>query len=327
MRAIYYKRYGTPDRLLLKTVPKPQPQAGEVLLKVRATSINEWDAAMLHGGSILNRLMFGLFRPQRHVLGDDVAGTVEALGDGVTGVNIGDKVFADLQERFGGLADYACVPAESLVPMPQGLSFAEAAAIPQAGILAYFGLMNCGQLKKGQRVLINGAGGGVGTIAVQIARHIGAKVTAVDRAGKLDALIDIGAHHVIDYENEPLDTQGGGYDLILEVIGMRAPFALTRLLSPTGRYVMVGGTTAHIAMTLFLGFWGKLTGSKKRAMLLDDRSPETLPALKALIEDGHVAPVVDRIFPLERTQDAYRCYEADVFVGKIVIDVDRAEEH
>jgi len=201
MKAIVFTQYGLPDGLELKEVPKPEPRDDELLIRVHASSINSWDWEFLTGKPIINRLFYGLFKPRpgKQILGSDVSGTVEAIGKAVKRFQPGDEVFGDLWDNWGGFAEYACAKETALELKPLHSTFAEAASVPQAGVLALQGLLKAGQLKPGQKVLINGAGGGVGTFAVQIAKHWGAEVTGVDAPHKLDIIRSVGADHVIDF--------------------------------------------------------------------------------------------------------------------------------
>ncbi len=234
MRAVVFTRYGSPDVLELKEIPKPAPADDEVLIRVHAASLNDWDCGALRGADLVNRLIFGLFRPKKQILGSDVAGRVEAVGGNVRRFRPGDDVFGDLSRRWGGFAEYVCAPEEMLAPKAPGMTFVEAAAIPQAGLLALQGLAKMGPIQPGQTLLINGAGGGVGTFAIQIAKRDGAEVTAVDAPGKLDLLRSLGADHVIDYTREDFTRSGRRYDLILDVKTTRSVADCARALSPEG---------------------------------------------------------------------------------------------
>ncbi|WP_147372994.1 NAD(P)-dependent alcohol dehydrogenase, partial [Calidithermus terrae] len=242
MKAMVYTRYGSPDVLELKEVPKPVPKAGEVLVRVHATALNAADWRLLTGTPRLLRLMFGLFRPKHPVLGADVAGRVEAVGKDVKGFKPGDEVFGDLSgSGLGGLAEYVCAKEQALALKPPRLAFEEAAAVPMAAVTALQGLRDAGGIRPGQEVLINGASGGVGTFAVQIAKALGARVTAVCSSQKVDLARSLGADHVVDYAKEDFTKSGRSYDLILDVAAYR-PFSEYRpALGPQGVYALVGG--------------------------------------------------------------------------------------
>ncbi len=240
MKAIIYTKYGNPDVLQLKEVDKPYPKDDEVLVKVYAASLNDWDDGLLHG-DFINRLINGLLKPKKKILGSDIAGRIEAVGKSVTLFKTGDDVYGDLSGRWGGFAEYVCALEKELALKPASMSFEEAAAIPQAAMLAVQGLIDKGKIRPGQKLLINGAGGGVGTFAVQIAKLYGVEVTGVDSTGKLDMLRSMGFDHVIDYTKEDFTKNDKCYDLILDVKTNRSMFAYARALCRHGVYVTVGG--------------------------------------------------------------------------------------
>src|SRR5256885_7858415 len=242
MKAMVYHTYGSPDVLKLEEVQKPVPQDDEVLVQVHATSVNAGDWHLLRAKPFLMRFMgFGLLKPKHTILGSDIAGRIEVVGRNVTQFQAGDEVFGNtVKYGFGGFAEYVSVPEDALVLKPTTLSFAEAAAVPQAALVALQGLRNKGQIKLGQKVLVDGASGGVGTFAVQIAKAFGAEVTAVCSTRNVDMARSIGADHVIDYTHEDVTRTGQRYDLILAVNGYHPIFAYRRALSPTGRSVLVG---------------------------------------------------------------------------------------
>ncbi|MCZ6620153.1 MAG: NAD(P)-dependent alcohol dehydrogenase [Gammaproteobacteria bacterium] len=322
MKAIVFTRYGSPDVLALKEVEKPIPKDDEALVRICAASINSWDWELLRGKPFVNRVIFGLLKPKFRILGADIAGRIEAVGKNVTQFQPGDEVFGDQWVKWGGFAEYVCARESVLVPKPAGLTFEQAAAVPQAGVLAVQGLRDKGQIQPGQTVLINGAGGGVGTFAVQIAKSAGAEVTGVDSAGKLDMLRSIGADHVIDYTQEDFTRNGRRYDLILDVIGLRSAFDFKRALAPEGRYVMVGGSTSRILQALLLGLWSSMVGSQKMGLLAMKPSRKDLGYLKELLEAGKVVPVIDRRYPLSEVPDAYRHFGAGHHKGKVIITLE-----
>ena len=245
MKAIVYEKYGTPDVLQLKEAAKPVPGEDEVLVKVHAASINDWDLGLLYG-DFINRMLNGLRKPRRNILGSDIAGKIETVGKKVKRFKAGDDVYGDLSGQWGGFAEYVCAPEKSLSLKPAAMSFEEAAAIPQAAMLAVQGLIDKGKIKQAQKVLINGAGGGVGTFAIQIAKLYGAEVTGVDKATKLEMLRSIGFDHVIDYTKEDFTKNGKAYDLILDAKTNRSAFDYTRSLNRNGVYVTVGGSIGHL---------------------------------------------------------------------------------
>jgi NADPH:quinone reductase-like Zn-dependent oxidoreductase len=247
MKAVVYTQYGQPDVLEFKDVAQPAPKDGEVLIRVYASSVNSWDWDRLRGTPLLTRLDGGLLKPRHTILGADVAGRIESTGSSVTHFLPGDEVFGDLSGcGWGGFAEYDCARESMLAVKPADLTFEEAAAVPQAAVLALQGLRKGGRIRRGRRVLINGAGGGVGTFAVQIAKALGAEVTGVDSTAKLEMLRSLGADHVIDYTREDFTRNGKRYDLILDVVAVRSIVNYRRALRRNGTYVMVGGSTTTL---------------------------------------------------------------------------------
>jgi NADPH:quinone reductase-like Zn-dependent oxidoreductase len=320
MKAIVYTKYGSPDVLELKEVEKPTPKDNEMLIKVHAASINDWDWGLLRGTPFVNRLLFGLLKPNK-ILGGDIAGRVEAVGRNVKQFQPGDEVFGDLSGcGFGGFAEYVCARENALVLKPASMTFEEAAAVPQAAILALQGLRDKGQIQPGQRVLINGAGGGAGTFAVQIAKSFGAEVTGVDSTSKLDMMRSIGADRVIDYTQEDFTKNGQRYDLILDFAAHHSIFDYKRALSPKGIYVMVGGSNAQIFQGFLLGPLISMTGRKKMGILMHKPNKD-LAFMKELFEAGKVVPVIDRRYPLSEVAEALRYFGEGHAKGKVVITV------
>jgi len=262
MKAIVYSEYGPPEVLQLKEVAKPAPGDNQVLVKVQAVSVNRSDWEMLIGKPLYARIG-GLRKPLRPILGSDIAGRVEMVGRNVAGFKPGDEVFGLMFGYSGGFAEYACARERDLALKPAGMTFEQAATIPQAGVIALQGIRDKGQVQPGQKVLINGAGGGAGTFAVQLAKLYGAEVTGVDDNGKLDFMRSLGADRVIDYTREDFTRNGQQYDLILDVIANRSVFAYQRALGPKGSSFFVGGSVATIFQILFLGPWIRsITGKK-----------------------------------------------------------------
>ena len=322
MKAIVYNKYGSPDVLELKEVEKPAPKDNEVLIKVHAASINSRDWDMLTGRPLEYRLMSGLLKPTKtEILGCDIAGRIEAVGRNIKLFQPGNDVFGDLCEGFwGGFAEYVCARENEITLKPDGMTFEEAAATPQAGLLALQGLCDKREIQPGQRILINGAGGGVGTFAIQMTKSFGADVTGVDSTGKLKMMSSLGADHVIDYTQEDFTKNGKCYDLILDVKTDRSVFDYVRALSPHGIYVTVGGRSARILQLVFLGSLISMSGSKKLT-LITHKPNKGLNILNELIESGKVKPVIDRCFPLSETSEAFQYYGEGHFKGKIVISV------
>lgn len=324
MKAIVYTTYGSPEVLQLKEVDKPVPGDDEVLIQVRAAAVNSWDWDLLRGTPFVNRFMAGLLYPKKiTILGCDVAGRVEAVGKNVKQFMPGDEVFGDLSGcGWGGFAEYVCADEDSLALKPASMTFEEAAAIPQAALLALQGLSDKGQIQPGQSVLINGAGGGAGTFAVQIAKSFGAEVTGVDSTEKQDVMCSTGADHVIDYTKEDFTKNGLTYDLILDFALDRSVFDCRVALSSNGTYVVAGGTTARILQMLFLGTWLSMTGSKKMGLLLH-KPNKGLALMRELFEAGKVVPVIDRRYPLSEVAEALRYFGEGHAKGKLVITIGR----
>jgi len=324
MKAIVYSRYGPPDVLELKEIARPTPKENEVLVKVLAASVNSWDWDLLRGTPFANRLMFGIVKPKIGILGCDIAGQVEAVGRNVKQFQPGDEVFGDISGcGWGGFAEYVCARENVLALKLASMTFEEAAAVPQAAVLALQSLRDKGKIQPGQKVLINGAGGGAGTFGVQIAKSFGAEVTGVDSASKLDMLRSIGADHVIDYTQEDFTKNGQVYDLILDVVTHRSIFDYKRALSPMGIYVMLGGGSwARVFQTMFLGPLISMTGSKKMGLLMHKPNKKDLNYMNGLFEAGKVKPVIDRLYPLSEVAEALRYFGEGHVKGKVVITVE-----
>ncbi len=321
MKAIVYHKYGSPDVLKLEEVEKPTPKDNEVLVKVHAASVNAADWHILRGKPFLVRLMgFGLLKPKNKILGSDIAGRVEAVGRNVKQFQPGDEVFGTIR---GGFAEYVCAREDALALKPANLSFEEAAAVPMAAVTALQGLRDKGQIQPGQKVLINGASGGVGTFAVQIAKSFGAEVTGVCSTRNVDMLRSIGADQVIDYTQEDFTQNGQGYDLILAANGYHWISDYKRALRPRGTYVMTGGSMAQIFQAMLLGPWISITGSKKMGSLTAKLNQKDLVFMKELLKAGKVVPVIERRYPLRETAEALRYLEEGHARGKVVITVDQ----
>ena len=322
MKAIVYTQYGPPDVLQLKEVAKPVPKDNQVLVKVQAASINTLDLAMR--GPFLARIITGgLLKPKDPRLGADIAGRVEAVGTNVTQFQPGDEVFGVVA---GGFAEYACAAENQVALKPSNLSFEEAAAVPVAALTALQGLRNKGQIQPGQQVLIHGASGGVGTFAVQIAKAFGAEVTAVCSTRNVDMARSIGADQVIDYTQKDVTRTGQRYDLILAVNGYHPIFAYRRALRPKGRYVLVGGSKAHVfqalLQALLLGPVISRTGKQQMGFMgIAKINQQDLVYVKELLEAGKVVPVIERRYPLGETAEALRYLEEGHARGKVVITV------
>lgn len=325
MKAIICTKYGPPDVLQLREVEKPAPGEDEVLVKVHAASVNAADWHLLTADIFLVRLMMGLFKPKRAIPGADIAGRVEAVGRNVKQFQPGDEVFGDiLMSGSGGFAEYASAPESALALKPANLSFEEAAAIPLAAVTALQGLRDQGKIQPAQKVLINGASGGVGTFAVQIAKSFGADVTAVCSTRNVEMARTLGADRVIDYTKEDFTKHGQTYDLILAVNGYHPLSAYKRALSPRGIYVMVGGAPAQMFQALLLGALMSEKGGKKLRSLSAKTNQKDLILLKELLEARKVVPVIDKRYPLSEVPEALRYLGAGHARGKVVITVEQS---
>jgi NADPH:quinone reductase-like Zn-dependent oxidoreductase len=300
-------------------VSKPSPKDNEVLVKVRAVSINDWDNALLFGDAV-NRFMNGFSSPKRTILGSDIAGTIEAAGRSVIKFKIGDEVYGDLSGRWGGLAEY-CVAAENALSLkPSSMSFEEAAAIPQAGMLAVQGLIDAGKICKGKKVLINGAGGGVGTLGLQIAKTFECEVAGVDRKSKLDMMTALGFDEVIDYTSQDFTRNGKKYDLILDVKTNHSPWHYTPALQKNGIYVTVGGSIPKLLQALFMGPMIKVTLNKNiRVVAL--KPNKDLAYMNDLYNSGKLKPVIDGPYPFEQYAEAFNIFNKGEHKGKVVIRI------
>jgi NADPH:quinone reductase-like Zn-dependent oxidoreductase len=319
MKAIVYTKYGSPEVLQLKDVEKPTPKEDEVLIEIHAASVNAYDWHFLTADIFLIRLMGGgLLKPKNTRLGADVAGRVEAVGKNVKQFQPDDEVFGMVR---GGFAEYACALENALTFKPSNLSFEEAAAVPMAAVTALQGLRDEGQIQAGQKVLINGASGGVGTFAVQIAKSFGAEVTAVCSTRNVDQARSLWADHVIDYTKEDFTQSGQQYDLILAANGYHPLSAYKRALTPKGIYVMAGGSMAQIFQAMLIGSLMSEAGGRKMGGVSAKRSQKDLAFLKELLEAGKVVPVIDKRYPLSEAAEALRYLGEGHARGKVVITV------
>ncbi len=323
MKAIVFTRYGSPDGLELRDVQTPEPKAGELLVKIHASSVNSWDWEFLTGTPFVNRMMFGLFRPRvgKQRLGADIAGTVAAVGDGVTRFRPGDAVFGDLWDNWGGFAEYAVTPETAVEAKPANISFIEAATIPQAGVLALQAFCQTDPLEPSQTVMINGAGGGVGTFAVQLAKLRGADVTGIDAAHKLEVVHAAGADRVFDYAEQDFAQAGLTYDLIVDCQGTRPMSVIKRQLNPGGTYAMIGGRIGFVFTLWARSIVDRLTGESRRLRLVAEGPNKGLDALKALLEAGKLVPFIDNTFSLEDVPEALRYFGEGRHKGKIAISI------
>ncbi|GAB1693678.1 NAD(P)-dependent alcohol dehydrogenase [Krasilnikovia sp. M28-CT-15] len=316
MRAVVYDRYGPPDVLRIENVPRPSPAASQVLVQVAATSVNLSDWETLRGSPLYSRIG-GLRTPARRILGSDIAGRVEAVGPAVTSFRPGDEVYGDNLGLKGGFAEYAIAPEAALARKPPALTFAEASTIPQAGVIAWQGT---GGVAPGHRVLINGAGGGSGSFAIQLAKRLGAHVTGVDNAGKLDFMRSAGADKVIDYRSEDF-TRGGPYDLILDLVAHRSVFAYRRALARGGRYRCVGGSVSALLRILTVGtVAGRLT-HRRLGVLAVKEGPAYFEPVADLCVAGDLTIHISHTVGLDDVPSALADVGEGRALGKVVVSV------
>jgi NADPH:quinone reductase-like Zn-dependent oxidoreductase len=322
MKAITYERYGPTDVLELKEVPTPTPKDNEVLIKLSASSVNSWDWDLLRGNPFIVRLVGGgILKPTKKIIGIDVAGRIEAVGNKVSNFRVGDEVFGDLSEgNWGGFAEYTCARESELTLKPIDLSFEEVATLPQAGGMALQGIRDYGKVKSGQKVLINGAGGGVGTYAIQLAKMYGAEVTAVDSALKFELMSSLGADHLIDYTKEDFTKNGKQYDFILNVVGHHSIYNFKKALTPNGEYRMVGGSTKLIFQSMFIAPFITMFSGKKMGILAHKPNKDLLDIVE-LIAAGKINPIIDKRFPLAETAQALQYLGEGKSLGKVVITI------
>ena len=317
MKAIVYSKFGPPDVLQLKELEKPIPRTNEILIKVRAASVNAYDWRHLRADPFLIRFMgAGLLSPKHKILGADIAGKVEAVGYNVKQFQPGDEVFGE--GSYGGFAEYVCVDENRFVLKPANLTFEEAASAPMAALTALQGLRDKGQIQAKQKVLINGASGGVGTFAIQIAKSFKAEVTGVCSTTKMDLVRSIGADHVIDYTKEDVTRNGQQYDLIFDIAAYRSISDYKRILNSRGIYVMAGGSIARIFQMMFKS----MIGAKNMGVMVANVNQNDLLFIKELLEVGTVKSIIDKCYPLHETADALRYLEEGHARGKVVITVE-----
>ncbi|MFI7407226.1 NAD(P)-dependent alcohol dehydrogenase [Streptomyces sp. NPDC049627] len=324
MKAVVQDRYGSADTLEFRDIDRPVPAAGEVLVRVHAASVNAYDWHYMHGDPKLARAVFGLSRPKARVRGRDFAGRVEAVGSGVTGLGPGDEVYG---EADGAFAEFVCAKDGMVGPKPANLTFEQAAAIPLAGNTALIGLRDVARVQRGQTVLVNGASGGVGTFAVQLAKAYGAEVTAVCSTRNADLVRSLGADHVIDYTREDFTRAGLRYDVVLDLVGNHSLAGFRRAVTPTGALVLSGGGVyegGSVVGPMALFFRRRLAAPFARQRLLElpaRQSKATLAALCELAESGKMTPVVERTYPLSEAAEAIRYLEVEHARAKIVVTV------
>lgn len=321
MKAIVYENYGSPDELQLKDIAKPAPKENELLIRIKASSINSRDWRLLRASPFVVRLMGqGLLKPKNPILGADVAGVVEAAGRDVKQFQPGDEVYGYLSLEHGGAyAEYVCAAEEILAPKPANLTYEQAAAIPLAALTALQGLRDYGKIQAGQKVLIQGGSGGVGTFGVQLAKAFDTEVTAVCSTRNVEMVRSLGADHVVDYKKEEIIPEGQIFDLILAVNGYRPISDYLRMLAPNGNYVVAGGTMRQLVQAM-LRKRRNSPDSGQQVHIIDlQQSREDLLFLTDLLESGKLVAIIDDVYPLTETAEAFRTYENEHARGKIVI--------
>ncbi len=324
MKAIIFTKYGPPDVIQLKEVDKPAPKDNEALVKVYTSSANPLDWHRMRGEPFLVRLSDGLLKPKVPMLGVDIAGRIEKIGKNVTEFHPGDEVFGS-SGWFGGFAEYVSVPEKNLALKPANITFEEAAASPAAAITALQGLRDNGNIQSGQKILINGASGGVGTFAVQIARSLGCKVTGVCSTPNLNMVRSIGADNTIDYTQEDFTRQGQNYDLIYDAVGNRSVFDCKRALKPRGTCVITGfSSLPRFFQHLIIGPLISIIGNKKiKTQPVAKPNKKDLLFIKELLETDKIKPVIDRRYPLSETAEAIRYLEQGHARGKVIITIEQ----
>ncbi|MBE9214697.1 NAD(P)-dependent alcohol dehydrogenase [Plectonema cf. radiosum LEGE 06105] len=323
MRAIAQTEYGSTDVLRLIEIEKPKVPDNGVLVRVYATSVNAGDWHLMRGEPFLIRFIFGgLLKPKIKIIGCDVAGRVEAVGKDVTQFQLGDEVFGDLSEYgFGAFAEYVCTTEAALVLKPANMTFEEAATVPTAALSALQGLRDCGQIQSGQKVLINGASGGVGSFAVQIAKAFGAEVTAVCSTKKMEMVRTLGADHVIDYTQTDVTQAGQHYNLVLDAAAYRSVFDYLPILTTEGAYIMVGGSTARLFQVMFFGSLISKTNSRRVQCLVAKPNQKDLTTLKQFIEAGKITTYINKRYNLSEIAEAISHLEQRQVLGKVAISV------
>lgn len=323
MKAVQLKAYGMPNHLEVGKVNKPVPKENEVLVKVYATSINDFDYGLVRGKPFIIRLVFGLWKPRVSIPGVDISGRIEAIGSKVTVFNIGDEVYCDLSEcGFSGFAEYVTIPEKVLSKKPSNISHNEASTLPHAGLLALQGLVIKGKVKSGQKILINGAGGGVGTLGIQILKSYDVEVAGVDSEEKLELMISIGYDRVIDYRKTDFTNTGEQYDLILDTKSNRSAFKYARSLKKNGTYITIGGSMYRLLEIVTLGsFISMITG--KKLSVLFHKPNEGLQEITKLANAGKVKPIIDGPYKIEKIPELIQYLGEGKHFGKIVVEVDK----
>jgi len=324
MKAILLEEYGMPNNLKIGELPKPTPNDDEVLVKVHSASINDWDWGLVRGKPLIIRLFFGLRKPKIPTPGVDISGTIENVGDNVSAFHIGDEIYCDLSEcGLGGFAEYVCVPEKMLSKKPSSISHNEAAALPHASTLAIQGLVDKGKVRSGQRILINGAGGGMGTLGIQLLRSYDIHVSGVDSAEKLDLMRSQGFDSVMDYRKVDFTATGQTYDLILDAKTNRSVFKYARSLKKNGIYVTVGGSMVRLFEILLFGWLISLVSTKK-LIILALQANKGLDRITELVEKGQIKPIIDGPYEFDRIPELIQYFGEGKHLGKIVVEIDRS---
>jgi len=324
MKAILLKKYGLPHVLEICEVPKPIPKEGEVLVRIHSASINDWDWGLVRGKPFVIRMMFGLKKPKTMIPGVDISGKIEAVGAQVSSFKMGDEIYCDVSEcGFGGFAEYVCIPEKTVFRKPSNLSHNESAALPHAATLALQGLVDKGKVSAGQHILINGAGGGVGTLAIQILKsYEGIKVTGVDSDKKLDLMKSLGYDSVLDYKKTDFTATGEKYDLIFDTKSNRSVFKYARCLKKKGTYVTIGGSMSSLFEILVLGKLLSLFTGKK-LIILAHKPNKGLDLITKLAEKGQLRPVIDGPYNFEKIPELIQYLGDGKHLGKIVVEIEK----
>ena len=322
MKAYVYEKYGSYKNLILKELDKPVPKTDEVLVKIHAFSINDWDWALLLGKSLITRMGNGLFKPKMTpILGSDISGVIESVGKDIKNYQPGDSVYGDISgSNWGGFAEFACAKENALILKPKNMSFEDAAALPQAGILAVQGLFDQGNIQKGNKILINGAGGGVGTLGIQIAKQFDCEVTGVDSSDKFQMMTELGYDHLIDYRETDFTKAENQYDLILDNKTLHPIKSFMKVLTPQGTYVTTGGSMGRILEALLLGpLFRKLYKKQVKVVMLN--ANKDLAYFNDQYNSGLIKPVIDGSYELEQLPEAMKYFDRGGHKGKLVITV------
>jgi len=323
MKAILLKEYGLPNVLEIEEVAKPVAKVKEVLVRIHSASINDWDWGLVRGKPFVIRLFFGLKKPKINIPGVDVSGKIDAVGGNVSSFKIGDEIYCDLSEcGCGGFAEYVCVPEKILSKKPSNISYNDASALPHAGLLALQGLVEKGKVKSGQSILINGSGGGVGTLGIQILKPYGVTVTGVDSDEKLELMKSLGYDSVMDYKKVDFTTTGKKYDLILDTKSNRSVFKYARSLKKNGRYITVGGSMYRLLEIALFGSLITLFTSKKLSVLIHQPN-KGLDQISKLVEKGQLKPVVDGPYGFDKIPELIQYFGEGKHLGKIVVEIEK----